>query len=141
MPGGLGREKWLEHHCLGFFVDAFPGVRHDYPHLAFFLRGADRNLLARPGGIAGVGQQIDDHLRQLLRIAEYVQPVRTVARERDFLAALREANQVDGVFGDGAQVDGLGACPRLAAVGEAAQRAEDAGNAAGLLEDSLYRFA
>lgn len=101
---------------------------------------ADPDRAARRAGVASIGEQVDQHLGQALRVS--LDPVRRIAEVEElyFDATPVQRQQSDGLLGDFAQAHRFQGLQVAAGVGEAHQRLDDARYALGLVEDLLADF-
>ena len=133
--GLLGGKEGLEYVVLQLLGNAVAVVA--YHHLDEIAVGAPRHLdtVTRMRGVAGVGEQIDEHLNHALPFAPYRRLGRALVEKLDLLAGVRQPHQPHRVVDALAYVEGAEwLIHGGAAVAEAHQGVDDVGDAAGLLQ-------
>ncbi len=136
--GLLGGVEGLEHLLQGLFADAAALILDFDLHAASVRLGAQPYMIPRLAGIAGVGEQIDEHLHKLLPLSQQSQLGRDLVVTADLLTGVGELNQAHRLIG--AILDGEAGAVRAlqtAAVAKAHQGLDNVGNATGLLQNLI----
>src|SRR3990167_2734529 len=121
LSGIFGGEKWFEQTVHDGFRNSAAFVLHQQLDGVLVGFGFDPNGAAWLGGIAGIGQQVDQYLGQALSIpGDQVLGVAEV-EELHVNAVAVEGQQADGILGDIGQAHGLGSVLVTACMGEVHQ--------------------
>ena len=130
----LGGEEGLEDLVAQLVRHAGTGIEDLDDRVAALGPGDHLDVVPGPAGIAGVGEEIHQHLGKALRVAVDLEPRADVCAELHALALVGQADQPDRLRDQFFHVDAFrGAADRSAAT-EAHQRLQDRGDAPGLSE-------
>ncbi len=133
--GVLGGEEGFEQAVLDVLWNAAAFVLHDQVDRVLESLALDAYRTAGRGRVAGVRQQVDQHLRQALGVT--VDPVVRIAQVEElyFEIAPIQGQQPNGILCHFGQAHRFVVVLMGAGVGEAHQRLHDARHALGLFED------